>query len=311
MVYETFLESIRSSVQEKLGKDYQVSLQQILKNNGSVLDGLTIACGGSPLSPMIYLSSYYDEAEHGLPLPLIADQIVLLYEEQSISTLKLCEDLKDFSCIQNRIVYTLINAQNNTVLLSQIPHFDFLDLAVVFYLIVSECEDGQLLTVIRNEHLKLWNITQEPLLTLAEQNTPRLLPARISTIEDILTESGIRKEICETPLDQPMISLHVLTNKNGVNGAVALLYHDILKNFADSAQDDLIILPSSIHEVLLTPAADAFSYEELNEMVSLINRSEVPDEDRLSDHIYLYSREQDRITIPSICAEPCEIWNPQ
>ncbi len=62
--------------------------------------------------------------------------------------------------------------------------------------------------------------------------------------------------------------------------------------------DDLVILPSSIHEVLLAPYKKALSLDELNEMIFCINRSEVPVEDRLSDHIYFYSREQNCLYLP-------------
>ena len=58
---------------------------------------------------------------------------------------------------------------------------------------------------------------------------------------------------------------------------------------------DLVILPSSIHEVLLIPYEEALSFEELSSMVSHINRSEVPVEDRLSDQVYLYSKSLDQV----------------
>ena len=60
---------------------------------------------------------------------------------------------------------------------------------------------------------------------------------------------------------------------------------------------DLVILPSSIHEVLLIPYEPNISFQELTNMVSHINRAEVPIEDRLSDQVYLYSRNLDSVVI--------------
>ena len=54
---------------------------------------------------------------------------------------------------------------------------------------------------------------------------------------------------------------YVLSNRSGVNGAACLLYEDVLKNFADGVEKNLIILPSSIHEVLLLPDDGDISYE--------------------------------------------------
>ena len=64
-------------------------------------------------------------------------------------------------------------------------------------------------------------------------------------------------------------------------------------------EKDLIILPSSIHEVLLLPDDGDISYAEMSRLVTHINRSEVPKEDRLSNQVYLYSRNTGDITMAS------------
>ena len=61
---------------------------------------------------------------------------------------------------------------------------------------------------------------------------------------------------------------------------------------------DILILPSSIHEVLLLPDDELVSYNDLAHLVTFINQTEVP-EDRLSNQVYLYSRKEDRITTVS------------
>lgn len=44
----------------------------------------------------------------------------------------------------------------------------------------------------------------------------------------------------------PSVALYVLTNSRGINGAACMLYPRVLKEFAESLGEDLIILPSSI-----------------------------------------------------------------
>ncbi len=105
-----------------------------------------------------------------------------------------------------------------------------------------------------------------------------------------------REDFIDELMSSPDASpLYVLTNSSGICGACALLYPDQLKNFADMLESDLVILPSSIHEVLLVPYDDHISFDELAHMVSHINRAEVPVEDRLSDQVYLYSRALDQV----------------
>ena len=76
-----------------------------------------------------------------------------------------------------------------------------------------------------------------------------------------------------------------------------MLYPNILKNFAEQLDRDLVILPSSIHEVLLLPYDESILFRELSDMVSNINQNEVAVEDRLSNHVYFYSRTADEIIL--------------
>lgn len=100
----------------------------------------------------------------------------------------------------------------------------------------------------------------------------------------------------EIPENGP--ALHVLTNRRGIYGASCMLYRDIIKDFADQEEADVIILPSSIHEVLLFPDHLMFDHAFLCRTVQEINREDVPEEDVLSDRIYIFSRETGTI-IPS------------
>ena len=57
--YEKYLEMMKQEVAARTGK--RVQLQTIRKNNGLVLDGLTIIAEDTNVSPTIYLNSYYKE----------------------------------------------------------------------------------------------------------------------------------------------------------------------------------------------------------------------------------------------------------
>ena len=162
------------------------------------------------------------------------------------------------------------------------------------------------MTAVIHEHLlSTWNINVQDLCRLASENTPRILPVNLKEMNQILLD--ISKNHFENPdiqifmeemLQEPQPNpLYVLSNASGLHGACAMLYDNVLKNFADTLKQDLIILPSSIHEVLLLPMEDETDLRELSDMVTQINHEEVPLEDRLSYNIYHYSRAQNQITI--------------
>lgn len=115
--------------------------------------------------------------------------------------------------------------------------------------------------------------------------------------------SSLLKEIqlvAETPLPEAAPPLYVLTNTYRTNGATVLLYDDILKELSDLFEKDLIILPSSIHEVLILAADenDGQNLDHYTAMVKEVNASQLQDEEILSDHAYYYCRHSHLLTMP-------------
>ena len=115
------------------------------------------------------------------------------------------------------------------------------------------------------------------------------------------TNDAIDEEVIEQMLDKVTIDnafeMYVLTNSYGINGASVLLYNGILESFANKLNNDLYILPSSVHEVILIPKIKDMSATELNDMVCEINSTQVPREDVLANCIYEYSHKKKAIMI--------------
>ena len=88
---------------------------------------------------------------------------------------------------------------------------------------------------------------------------------------------------------------NVLTNNNSQLGAAVILYDGVLKDIAKG--EDLVILPSSIHEVLILKAKQNDSPAELKAMVQDVNATQVALEERLSDNVYKYNAKLDKIEI--------------
>ena len=66
MNYPEFKQHIVSAIQEALGRDVQVTIQDIVKNNDTHLDGLTVLSTQYNLSPTIYLDYYFRKYEKGV-----------------------------------------------------------------------------------------------------------------------------------------------------------------------------------------------------------------------------------------------------
>ncbi len=301
--YEEFLDAVLASAKEKLGESYLVESKQIRKNNGMVYDGIVISRKEEEIMPNIYLSEYYDEYLNGKKLEQITEEIIATYEETY-------QERKEFGQkfgfrypdVKAQLVFRIVSLRRNEELLKEMPYIPFLDCAVTFLCIAKMDDNGFGSIRITNEHLKEWGITVAELFWSAYENTKRLLPASIRTMEEILIDllgqeiaasdeeekEGILELISANPKESKA-SMYVMTNNLGINGAGCLLYREELDAFEEWIGGDFYILPSSIHELILVPDAAEFSSSALEEMVKDINDTKVPLEEVLSDEVYLYS----------------------
>jgi hypothetical protein len=211
-------------------------------------------------------------------------------------------DVRFFTQFENtksKIAIKLINYEKNKTLLQDVPHIRFLDLAIVFYCLITMDEEvGNATILIHNSHLAYWNVTLEELFAIAKENTRKLLPEKISDMNDMLQELSKRQLISAPMLaDEERYPMFVLTNERNLHGAACILYDDLLKQYAAQADTDFYILPSSIHEVILIPTTEDTCQEELSEMVMEVNASQLLEEEVLSDHAYYYSRKTNEITM--------------
>ena len=97
--------------------------------------------------------------------------------------------------------------------------------------------------------------------------------------------------------DSQDTDMYVLTNSRRCFGAAEILDKRTLRMVADQVGDRFIVLPSSVHETLVMPSKDESEYEELAHMVRMVNDTQVEAEERLSDHVYVYSRDEETLQI--------------
>lgn len=296
MTYQEFIHHILTGVRDALGSDYTVSVQDIVKNNDTHYDGLTILSSRHNLAPTIYLNHYYREYQNGSPLTDIICDILTVYRENRPSEKIDVSFFTDYDRVKSKIVCKLINFERNRSLLTDIPHYRFLDLAIVFSCLLEAGPSGSATILIRNQHLHLWSVTRDDLYAIALVNTPRLLRSEFRNMADILKELTVDTD-CSGLQEDASCPMYILSNQYNRNGSVCILYQNLLKNFAEQLSCDLYILPSSIHEVLIIPAAPNTSCRELSEMVREINLSQLSKEEVLSDHVYYYSKDTARLTM--------------
>lgn len=333
--FDEFLSSMKKSVKEDLGTGYSVEINHVIKNNSIELDGLVIIKDNERITPNIYLNPYYERYLTGDSFKKLVDEIIHVYRNAQEDGERDALSIRyEFNEMKSCIIYRLINYDRNRKLLMEIPHIHFMDLAITFHCLVKNNEKGIGTIRITNEHINNWNIDIEDLKEIARINTPVLFPSVIKNMNDLIMDifqneihtfsqdesysnclrpHGAFDQFTDKSVDlydndlKPTVlnglgkhktnNMYVISNSKGINGASCLLYPNILKDLAEELDTDLYILPSSIHEIIVVKGNAAMDKSTFREMVFDVNRTQVPDEDILSDNVYFYSRERNAITM--------------
>ena len=297
MNYFEFVETVCTQCNFLLTSSVKASIHQTLKNNGTDRIGIMLTDSSTNIHPTIYLEEFYQQYLDGRDTIDIAHNIADLYSEIRFEESWDTEQILDFEQAKNRVVFKLIHFEKNQRLLKDIPHFKFLDLAIVFYLLLDRTEKGTASVLITNDMMKQWEQSLLKLYCLANANTPSLLTAELMPMNDVILELlGDKAEDYEPDEENHM---YILSNEQRHFGAACILYPPVLEDIAKILGDDYYILPSSIHEVIILSAKYASSQEDLDEMIREINNTQVASEEILSEHAYYYSRERKRLLLRS------------
>lgn len=148
---------------------------------------------------------------------------------------------------------------------------------------------------IKKADLERFAISKAELVDKAYQNAKTKL--WIGTIYDVMEEMFLQEEdedmneIMEDMFreKEATMPMYIVTNKNRHLGAGTILLPETYQILSKRLGEKFIILPSSVHECIAIEYTE--DYEQLVEMVTSINASLVDPNERLSDHVYLYSAE--------------------
>lgn len=85
---------------------------------------------------------------------------------------------------------------------------------------------------------------------------------------------------------QDDMKMYVLTNSEQHFGSGLIVHDKVLRHILDTVGEDIYILPSSVHELIVIPSSIVDDESCLPRMVHEINQNEVEPKDRLSDDVY-------------------------
>lgn len=294
MDFKEFVKEVADKIKEFLPDAFieaEVKINEVTKNNGVKLTGLTIRNEGSNISPTIYMESFYEKyADQGVDINSILQEIARVRIDHDVKHDFDATSITDFAKVRDHIVCKLVNRELNADYLKDRPYTPAEDLAVVYLIDLGKDRGGYMTTAVTDKLMEEYGITAAELHDIAMDNLSRsdiAFRSMWETLIDLNSALGafdnedVRTEMEKSPM-------YVLTIKDSTFGAAAVLDQTTMDSIAERLGGDYVVIPSSVGEVIIVPYNGAMSMDEMNSMVRDVNASELAEQDILSDHVYMY-----------------------
>lgn len=297
MEFAEFCETVRNEIADYLMQyDIEnVRIQQIDKNNGITMTGLLITQQDSDIAPSIYLEKFYNAYSQGRSMESILQEISGVYRDACVQiSRKDISFLEDADSYYDRVYLKVVNYEKNKDMLRDVPFRKYMDMAVTMRILVNHGPEHTASTQLTYPMIARMELNQKQLWEQAVKNTKEYFPVRLEKMDNLIRR--LTPEWIDEPI--PDMGIYVLTNKDMVYGATAILYaQEEMEALARENNTSYYILPSSVNEMLLVPEREYPDAEELQAMVALVNMNEVRDEEILSDSVYRYDKDSGEISM--------------
>lgn len=294
------VEKLVKAVEERMVlKGYAVSLTENKKNNVGIKPGIIIRKQGDSTGVVVYVDVCVLNIEAGiLSVDKAADMIAERIEDEEVATgyseaKNFAKMIRSKKSILENVRYSLVNKKWNEAELNSYPHKEYLDLAVVYEVRNKNASMGLKIT---NDIMQNSGITFEELDEAANNNGDSYVAQDMLGMMVSMMPFGEEEieEMRKAQANGPQ--MYVLTNVQKVKGASALLYPELIEDVAQKENSDLIVIPSSIHEILMVKAS-GMDKNDISQIVQEANSQQVDEQERLSDHAYFYKRGSLQITL--------------
>lgn len=315
--YEDFLTVVKELLEKKSNEKYGagtvVTVEKIYKANQSAKMVFCIREKFSNISPVIYTEKYYEEYKSGMEPETVVDRICREYDAGRCAVSMDTGSFAKWESAADHVYLRLVNTGRNEELLKELPHRDFFDMSVIYYLEFDNILVGNGTAMIFDRQLAAWKIKEDDLYRVAWENTYRkkgcqnkclsewmeeLLIAQIRNADSEISHETAQKlaaEFRNSLYEMDKDPIYLMTNQDQFYGASVILFPDYLEEFAAKCGGNYYILPVSIHEVLLV-SADSLDYVFLRDALEQINRDQEREEGIfLSDRVYCYDSMTGRI----------------
>lgn len=304
---DSFKSELIYALEARVEPGYVVRTDNVIKNNNITKTGISLQRGTNAveITPTIYVEDIYEHYRGGfVSMETITEDVY-----SNLVSLPEIDDLSEYMTpefINEHVQVKVISGNMNRSYLIDKPFIpvEGYDDLVAVAIVDLEQTPFQSKTnysgsfVVSDALIEHLGIRKSELFEKALSNSEHNNPAEFKTMREVLISTMFPEGI---PEDDPMAELilppedefgpqmYVLSNKKMVFGASAIMYSGIMQEIYNKIGGDFIIIPSSIHEVIIIKDTDPSENSYISGMIGEINENIVNDSEVLSNNFYKYN----------------------
>ena len=305
MNYQEFKEKLIIDVEKQI-KEQKLSVklvqQEVRKNNDVLLDGLVLK-GESAIAPTIYFNDLYKAYQEGEPMEGLVLEVLECMQDLPLQQVSDVAQQLHWDELKGKVIFQVIGAEENQAVYKRTPTRKEQDMLLTYRILLDTGEHGMASFQVDQMVHEQLGVSEEELYQAAICNMPELVPPTFQSMEAVFDEI-----LSDTPnqvisLDDSLQKLeknkemYVLTNPKKMYGAANVFYPGVMDKIAQAFDNDMIVLPSSLHEAILLPYDKTMQIQEFKNMVKEINANQVAPQDRLTNQVYIYDKEEKQLMI--------------
>ena len=276
--------------------EFSFEFQNFTLQNDQTAEIVFIDFGEAKKAPLFNPTDY-----QGIPFDIIAAEMCYKLKLLSDTQYQIRDTLLSDTYIKDNVQLQLINTQRNKSYLKDKLHFKVNnELSAIYYVPFNENskERGIIANgLIQELDLDPAELTQAAIANMTSKIELQYLSEiadNINAYIDEVMHGHDTSEIMDKLKNGNLDTMVVLSNHSREYGAASVLCSDFLKN----CEQDLIILPSSIHEVMLLPYTQNTSdLKQLQSIVEYVNQTTISEQDFLSDNVYLFDHKSQQVSL--------------
>ena len=296
--YETFVLELRNWIIKETGlpENYVFFKKNGITPNG---DRLFVVCDETESGKDIcgiFVEELYKDYSEGTSMETIEARVKR--DLDKAGNMENTRYLNDYEKIKEYLFLGLLNLEQHRHELENAVYKTMGDIAVTLYVHAGTLKNGITYMKVRTEYLEAWGLEKDDVLHEALLNSYRILPPRIYDFKKMMYTPGYAGDDFMN-MDPYFISDKkkkegiCLSVQGFTNGAVAVLYPEVIKRLVEFMDGDFYVVFSSVHEAIIH-SSKLCSLKEVENLLKTSNGRMTFQKEVLTDKVYYYCREEDK-----------------